>query len=243
MSLNSLIFSGDEYDPADAARANPEYRWLHPSERKELYLLQKGLEEQRKKDTRSPLQKFKEMLSRDCLMRLLNHRVIEDGYIFKNPRGPNNLIFTIETWNIDGVEESKRFVLYLRRFYIVSAQRGKGYAKEFIKWIKLCSEVSGMVICLVASNYELSANNTDEGGFFTETLLEAIELDSHQIIHHIDLNQEYIEDFYRNEGFINGQILPPKKDGYSCYSTSQQFIYIPKSISKDNLKEIKRILV
>ena len=37
MSLNSLIFSGDEYDPADAARANPEYRWLHPSERKELY--------------------------------------------------------------------------------------------------------------------------------------------------------------------------------------------------------------
>ncbi len=87
----------------------------------------------------------------------------------------------------------------------------------------------------------MSANHTDEGGFFTETLLEAIELDSHQIIHHIDLNQEYIEDFYKNEGFINGQILP-QREGHS-YSTSQQFIYIPKSISKENLKEIKRILV
>ena len=243
MSLNSLIFSGDEYDPADAARANPEYRWLHPSERKELYLLQRGLEDQRKKDPRSPLQKFRELLSRDCLKTLLNFMVVEDSYIFINKNAPNNLIFTIEPWDIDGVEESKRFVMYLRRFYIVSAQRGKGYAKEFLKWIKFCSEISGMVICLVASNYELSANHTDEGGFFTETLLEAIELDSKQIIHHIDLNQEYIEDFYRSEGFINGQILPPKKDGYSCYSTSQQFLYIPKSISKENLKEIKRILV
>ena len=243
MSLNSLIFSGDEYDPAEAARANPEYRWLHPSERKELYLLQRGLEDQRKKDPRSPLQKFRELLSRDCLKTLLNFMVVEESYIFINKNAPNNLIFTIEPWDIDGVEESKRFVMYLRRFYIVSAQRGKGYAKEFIKWIKLCSEISSMAVCLVASNYELSANHTDEGGFFTETLLEAIELDSKQIIHHIDLNQEYIEDFYRSEGFINGQILPPKKDGYSCYSTSQQFIYIPKSISKDNLKEIKRILV
>ena len=243
MSLNSLIFSGDEYDPADAQKATKEYGWLKPHERKELYFLQKGLEEQRKNDPRSPLQKFRELLSRDCLKTLLNFMVVEDSYIFINKNAPNNLIFTIEPWDIDGVEESKRFVMYLRRFYIVSAQRGKGYAKEFIKWIKLCSEISGMVICLVASNYELSANHTDEGGFFTETLLEAIELDSHQIIHHIDLNQEYIEDFYRSEGFINGQILPPKKDGYSCYSTSQQFIYIPKSISKDNLKEIKRILV
>ena len=243
MSMNSLIFSGDEYDPADAARANPEYRWLHPSERKELYLLQRGLEQQRKNDPRTPFQKFKDLLSRDCLMTLLNHRVIEDSYIFKNPHAPNNLFFIIETWNIDGVQESKRFVLYLRRFYIVSAQRGKGYAKEFIKWIKLCSEVSGMVICLVASNYELSANNTDEGGFFTETLLEAIELDSKQVIHHIDLNQEYIENFYRNEGFINGQILPQKEDGYSCYSTHEQFLYIPKSISKENLKQIQKVLV
>ena len=243
MSLNSLIFTGDEYDPDDAQKATKEYGWLKPHERKELYFLQKGLEEQRKNDPRSPLQKFRELLSRDCLKTLLNFMVVEESYIFINKNAPNNLIFTIEPWNIDGVEESKRFVMYLRRFYIVSAQRGKGYAKEFIKWIKLCSEISSMAVCLVASNFELSANHTDEGGYFTETLLEAIELDSHQIIHHIDLNQEYIEDFYRNEGFINGQILPPKKDGYSCYSTSQQFIYIPKSISKDNLKEIKRILV
>ena len=73
MSLNSLIFSGDEYDPADAARANPEYRWLHPSERKELYLLQRSLEDQRKKDPRSPFQKFKDIFSRDCFKTLLNH--------------------------------------------------------------------------------------------------------------------------------------------------------------------------
>jgi len=243
MSLTSLIFSGNDYDDADAQKATKEYGWLKPHERKELYLLQRSLEDQRKKDIRSPLQKFKEMLSRDCLMTLLNHRVVEDSYIFKNPHAPNNLFFTIETWNIDGVEESKRFVMYLRRFYIVSAQRGKGYAKEFIKWIKFCSEVSGMVICLVASNFELSANHTDEGGYFTETLLEAIELDSKQIIHHIDLNQEYIEDFYRKEGFVNGQILPQKEDGYSCYSTHEQFLYIPKSISKDNLKQIEKVLV
>ena len=241
MSLNSLIFSGDEYDPADAARANPEYRWLHPSERKELYLLQKGLENQRKRDPRSALQKFRELLSRDCLKTLLNFMVVEESYIFINKNAPNNLIFTIEPWDIDGVEESKRFVMYLRRFYIVSAQRGKGYAKEFIKWIKLCSEISSMAVCLVASNFELSANHTDEGGYFTETLLEAIELDSKQVIHHIDLNQEYIEDFYRNEGFINGRILPQIAEAF--HATSQQFIYIPKSISKDNLKEIKRILV
>ena len=65
-----------------------------------------------------------------------------------------------------------------------------------------------MVICLVASNYELSANHTDEGGFFTETLLEAIELDSKQIIHHIDLNQLMIQEFYLREGFLNGQVVP-----------------------------------
>ena len=241
MSMSSLIFSGDEYDPEDAARANPEYRWLHPSERKELYLLQKGLEAQRKNDPRTPFQKFKDLLSRDCLKTLLNFMVVEESYIFINKNAPNNLIFTIEPWDIDGVEESKRFVMYLRRFYIVSAQRGKGYAKEFIKWIKLCSEISSMAVCLVASNFELSANHTDEGGYFTETLLEAIELDSKQIIHHIDLNQEYIEDFYRKEGFVNGQILP-QREGHS-YSTSQQFLYIPKFISKDNLKEIKKILV
>ena len=95
-----------------------------------------------------------------------------------------------------------------------------------------------------AENIQLIATgNNNSNGLITLKSNEKIELDSKQIIHHIDLNQEYIEDFYRSEGFINGQILPPKKDGYSCYSTSQQFLYIPKSISKENLKEIKRILV
>ena len=220
-----------------------ENRWMTPPEQYQIWELQRILEETKALDKRSELQKFRDMISRDCLKTVLNNRVVDESYIFKNRNGPDSLLFTIEPWDIDGVEESKRFVMYLRRFYIVSAQRGKGYAKEFIKWIKLCSEISSMAVCLVASNFELSANHTDEGGYFTETLLEAIDLDSHQIIHHIDLNQEYIEDFYRNEGFINGQILPPKKDGYSCYSTSQQFIYIPKSISKDNLKQLEKILV
>ena len=241
MSMSSLIFSGDEYDPEDAARANPEYRWLHPSERKELYLLQKGLEAQRKNDPRTPFQKFKDLLSRDCLKTLLNFMVVEESYIFINKNAPNNLIFTIETWDIDGVEESKRFVMYLRRFYVVSSERGKGYAKEFIKWIKLCSEISSMAVCLVASQYELSANNTDEGGFFTQTLLEVIELDSKQVIHHLNFQQEYIEDFYRTAGFVNARILPPIAEAF--HAASQQFIYLPKSISKDNLRQIEKVLV
>ena len=29
----------------------------------------------------------------------------------------------------------------------------------------------------------------------------------------------------------------------SSYSTSQQFLYVPKSISKENLKQIEKILV
>ena len=220
-----------------------ENRWMTPPEQYQIWELQRILEETKALDKRTPLQKFRDMLSRDCLKTVLNLRVIDESYIFKNQNGPNNLLFTIEPWSIDGVEGSKNWLMYLRRFYVVSSERGKGYAKEFIKWIKLCSEISSMAVCLVASQYELSSNNTDEGGFFTETLLEVIELDSKQVIHHLDFQQEYIEDFYRKEGFINGQILPPKKDGYSCYSTSQQFIYIPKSISKDNLRQIQKVLV
>ena len=218
-----------------------ENRWMTPPEQYQIWELQRILEETKALDKRSELQKFRDMLSRDCLKTVLNNRVVDESYIFKNQNGPDSLIFTIEPWDIDGVEESKRFVMYLRRFYIVSAQRGKGYAKEFIKWIKLCSEISSMAVCLVASNFELSANHTDEGGYFTETLLEAIELDSKQVIHHIDLNQEYIEDFYRNEGFINGRILPPIAEAF--HAASQQFIYLPKSISKDNLRQIEKVLV
>ena len=218
-----------------------ENRWMTPPEQYQIWELQRILEETKALDKRSELQKFRDMISRDCLKTVLNNRVVEESYIFINKNAPNNLIFTIEPWDIDGVEESKRFVMYLRRFYIVSAQRGKGYAKEFIKWIKLCSEISSMAVCLVASNFELSANHTDEGGYFTETLLEAIDLDSKQVIHHIDLNQEYIEDFYRNEGFINGRILPQIAEAF--HATSQQFIYLPRSISKDNLKQLEKILV
>ena len=218
-----------------------ENRWMTPPEQYQIWELQRILEETKALDKRSELQKFRDMLSRDCLKTVLNNRVVDESYIFKNQNGPDSLIFTIEPWDIDGVEESKRFVMYLRRFYIVSAQRGKGYAKEFIKWIKLCSEISSMAVCLVASNFELSANHTDEGGYFTETLLEAIDLDSKQVIHHIDLNQEYIEDFYRNEGFINGRILPQIAEAF--HATSQQFIYLPRSISKDNLKQLEKILV
>ena len=97
MSFQSLVTNGDEYDSRDAFRANPEYWWLHPSERKELFLLQRGLEDQRKKDPRSPFQKFKDIFSRDCFKTLLNHRVREDSYIFENSHAPYNLIFTIET--------------------------------------------------------------------------------------------------------------------------------------------------
>jgi len=99
-----------------------------------------------------------------------------------------------------------------------------------------------MVICLVASNYELSANHTDEGGFFTETLLEAIELDSKQIIYHIDLNQLMIQEFYSREGFLNGQVVP-QIEGYSCYSTSQEFLWIPKRLNPAHLIQIQKILV
>ena len=218
-----------------------ENRWMTPPEQYQIWELQRILEETKALDKRSELQKFRDMISRECLKTVLNNRVVDESYIFINKNAPNNLIFTIEPWDIDGVEESKRFVMYLRRFYIVSAQRGKGYAKEFIKWIKLCSEISSMAVCLVASNFELSANHTDEGGYFTETLLEAIDLDSKQVIHHIDLNQEYIEDFYRNEGFINGRILPPIAEAF--HAASQQFIYLPKSISKDNLRQIEKVLV
>ena len=218
-----------------------ENRWMTPPEQYQIWELQRILEETKALDKRSELQKFRDMLSRDCLKTVLNNRVVDESYIFKNQNGPDSLIFTIEPWDIDGVEESKRFVMYLRRFYIVSAQRGKGYAKEFIKWIKLCSEISSMAVCLVASNFELSANHTDEGGYFTETLLEAIDLDSKQVIHHLDFQQEYIEDFYRTAGFVNARILPPIAEAF--HAASQQFIYLPKSISKDNLRQIEKVLV
>ena len=218
-----------------------ENRWMTPPEQYQIWELQRILEETKALDKRSELQKFRDMISRDCLKTVLNNRVVEESYIFINKNAPNNLIFTIEPWDIDGVEESKRFVMYLRRFYIVSAQRGKGYAKEFIKWIKLCSEISSMAVCLVASNFELSANHTDEGGYFTETLLEAIDLDSKQVIHHLDFQQEYIEDFYRTAGFVNARILPPIAEAF--HAASQQFIYLPKSISKDNLRQIEKVLV
>ena len=65
-----------------------------------------------------------DILFRDCCKTLLGHRVIEDSYIFNNPNAPNNLIFTIEPWAIDGIEGSRNWVMYLRRFYVVSSQRG-----------------------------------------------------------------------------------------------------------------------
>ena len=218
-----------------------ENRWMTAPEQFQIWELQRILEETKALDKRTELQKFRDLLSRDCLKTVLNFRVIDESYIFKNKNGPNNLLFTIEPWSIDGVEGSKNWVMYLRRFYVVSSERGKGYAKEFIKWIKLCSEISSMAVCLVASQYELSANNTDEGGFFTQTLIEVIELDSKQVIHHLDFQQEYIEDFYRTAGFVNARILPPIAEAF--HAASQQFIYLPKSISKDNLRQIEKVLV
>lgn len=218
-----------------------ENRWMTPPEQYQIWELQRILEETKALDKRTELQKFRDMISRDCLKTVLNNRVVDESYIFKNQNGPDSLLFTIEPWNIDGVEGSKNWVMYLRRFYVVSSERGKGYAKEFIKWIKLCSEISSMAVCLVASQYELSSSNTDEGGFFTQTLLEVIELDSKQVIHHLNFQQEYIEDFYRTAGFVNARILPPIAAAF--HATSEQFIYLPKSISKDKLKQLEKILV
>lgn len=124
----------------------------------------------------------------------------------------------------------------------MSAQRGKSYAKEFIKWIKVCSEASGMVVCLVANNYELSSSHTDKGGFFTETLLEAIELDSKQIIHHIDLNQDYIESFTEKKDSKTAksfQIFP----AIAATQNPNSFLWIPKSLDRDRLLQIQKVLV
>ena len=218
-----------------------ENRWMTAPEQFQIWELQRILEETKALDKRTELQKFRDLLSRDCLKTVLNFRVIDESYIFKNKNGPDSLLFTIEPWSVDGVEGSKNWLMYLRRFYVVSSERGKGHAKEFIKWIKMCSEVSSMAVCLVANQYELSASHTDEGGFFTQTLLEVIELDSKQVIHHLDFQQEYIEDFYRSAGFVNARILPQIAEAF--HATSQQFIYIPNSISKDNFKQLEKILV
>ena len=43
-----------------------------------------------------------------------------------------------------------------------------------------------------------------------------------------------IQEFYLREGFLNGQVVP-QIEGYSCYSTSQQFLWIPKSLNPAHL--------
>ena len=74
MSLTSLIFSGDEYDADDAARATPEYRWLHPAERKQLYQLQKNWRDQKKKDPRSPSRIFLDLLNKNTTKAFINYK-------------------------------------------------------------------------------------------------------------------------------------------------------------------------
>ena len=110
MSLKSLIFSGDEYDPDDVVRLQQEYRYVHPNDRKDLFLLQKNYREQKKKDTRNPTTIFFDLLNRSTTKAFLNYEMLEDKYIWQE-----KVLCVIEKWGIPKIENSKSFVVYLRR--------------------------------------------------------------------------------------------------------------------------------
>ena len=237
MSLNSLIFSGDEYDPAEAARANPEYRWLHPSERKELYFLQKNWRDQQRKDPRSPARIFLDLLNKNTTKAFINYKMLEDRYVWKD-----KVLSVFEKWEIEGVEESKSFVLMLNRVFVVGAERGKGYGTDFITTIKQWAEIAGVVLVLVAGTYELSGREDSEGGNHTTTIQEVIELDSRQNIHYHHFNQDLINDWYLRQNFVNAKILPTRPD--HPYALDSQFLfYKPSSLRPENLKQIQKVLV
>ena len=238
MSLNSLIFSGDEYDPADVARLQQEYRYVHPNDRKDLFLLQKNYREQKKKDTRNPTTIFFDLLNRSTTKAFLNYEMLEDKYVWQD-----KVLCVIEKWGIPKIENSKSFVVYLRRVYCVGSERGKGYGTGLITKLKQLAEITGCVLCLVASNYEISGSDDDKGGFHTTSMKEVIELDYKQHTHYLEFNQDYLNQFYKNLNFINGRIFSGL-EGYEEYSLDQQFIfYRPSSLAPENLKEIEKILV
>ena len=237
MSLNSLIFTGDEYDPDDAQKATKEYGWLKPHERKELYQLQKSWQQQKKKDPRSPSRIFLDLLNKNTTKAFINYKMLEDRYVWKD-----KVLSVFEKWEIEGVQESKSFVLMLNRVFVVGAERGKGYGTDFITTIKQWAEIAGVVIVLVAGTYELSGREDSEGGNHTTTIQEVIELDNRQNIHYHHFNQDLINDWYLRQKFVNAKILPNRPDNQ--YALDSQFLfYKPSSLAPENLKEIEKILV
>ena len=237
MSLNSLIFTGDDYDPDDAQKATKEYGWLKPHERKELYQLQKSWQQQKKKDPRSPSRIFLDLLNKNTTKAFINYKMLEDRYVWKD-----KVLSVFEKWEIEGVQESKSFVLMLNRVFVVGAERGKGYGTDFITTIKQWAEIAGVVIVLVAGTYELSGREDSEGGNHTTTIQEVIELDNRQNIHYHHFNQDLINDWYLRQQFMNAKILPNRPDHQ--YALDSQFLfYKPSSLAPENLKEIEKILV
>jgi len=238
MSLSSLIFSGDEYDPADVARSQQDLRWLHPSDRRDLYMLQKNYREQKKKDTRNPTTIFFELLGKYTTRAFIQYQMLEDKYIWQE-----KVLFVLERWEIPGVANSKSFVLYLRRVYCVGSERGKGYGTGLITKLKLLAEITGVVIVLVASNYEISGSDDDKGGFYTTSMEQVLKLDNGQYRHYLEFNQLLINSWYLKQNFVNGRIFSGL-DGYEEYSEDQQFIfYRPSSLAPENLKQIQKVLV
>ena len=234
MSLNSLIFTGDEYDPDDAQKATKEYGWLKPHERKELYQLQKSWQQQKKKDPRSPSRIFLDLLNKNTTKAFINYKMLEDRYVWKD-----KVLSVFEKWEIEGVQESKSFVLMLNRVFVVGAERGKGYGTDFITTIKQWAEIAGVVLVLVAGTYELSGREDSEGGNHTTTIQEVIELDNRQNIHY---HQDLINDWYLRQKFVNAKILPNRPDHQ--YALDSQFLfYKPSSLRPENLKQIQKILV
>ena len=237
MSLTSLIFSGNDYDDADAQKATKEYGWLKPHERKELYQLQKSWQQQKTKDPRTPSRIFLDLLNKNTTKAFINYKMLEDRYVWKD-----KVLSVFEKWEIDGVQESKSFVLMLNRVFVVGAERGKGYGTDFITTIKQWAEIAGVVLVLVAGTYELSGREDSEGGNHTTTIQEVIELDSRQNIHYQNFNQDLINDWYLRQNFVNAKILPNRPNHQ--YALDSQFLfYKPSSLRPENLKQIEKILV
>ena len=237
MSLTSLIFSGNDYDDADAQKATKEYGWLKPHERKELYQLQKSWQQQKTKDPRTPSRIFLDLLNKNTTKAFINYKMLEDRYVWKD-----KVLSVFEKWEIEGVQESKSFVLMLNRVFVVGAERGKGYGTDFITTIKQWAEIAGVVLVLVAGTYELSGREDSEGGNHTTTIQEVIELDSRQNIHYQNFNQDLINDWYLRQYFVNAKILPNRPNHQ--YALDSQFLfYKPSSLRPENLKQIEKILV
>ena len=134
--------------------------------------LQKTFEQQKDLERRelSAFERLRRLVDRNCCRgKADSWRFLDNVWVWRD-----GVVFELERARWADVPDSRNWLAYLRRMYVVDAKRNAGLGTQFLRTLQGWCEEAGIALSLVSVLFGFSHSEWDNGAFFLSTTDEVL---------------------------------------------------------------------